>query len=740
MKTCLVALTLILLIEGFLAWAAGMPQLIAMLAALVGVGSLSSLWKRRGGEWAWVPLVGLYCLASVLIFGFFKCGFLVAMSALHFVAWYYAARGLRFGAPELLPGTLGRAAGDLLDRFLCGGCGGLCSRAGRLSCIAPSLAIPLAFVLFVLGLLVMEKGRFLRMREGAPDRASRTRGMLARGLAAIAVLALMFFLFAKPVPAVADGLVTMVRDLQGKTDDPGTDADDMPPPGDVPEGQVGVESGMTDDESANEPGEQAGGQRAGDSMSKARKLPKRADIQGSHVPVVYLKLESLQQAAALARQPVYVRSSTLGRYEDNEWRRVAEDREMRWIEDRHDGKVDERVSLPLAFPELESIAEVEHDVYVREASGAGLLALQGVSEFNLPRVYRYGDDWYRAALTGNVAYSAGSRPLALEDLLAVEDLRAGRMAAAYIDVEPSDLMRRMRGLMDDMPSGTLGERLIWLKQFLAANYTYSTKIENLDERDPLENFLFHEKRGYCDFFATTGALMTRMMGIPSRIGYGYTKGSFDGKNVFTFHEDEAHSWTEIYLKDYGWVVFDVTPSEAGAPPGAQGPEQQSESPDLTAFEGESGSDDVAGVGGDDSKLNSDDIKKKNAALSDLVLYAMFCVALAAFGLWYFLKKDPEREAEKAAERAGKKAHKLPAYLAEFVSLVRALGLDPQQGETIVELLRLLRGAGVQVDGFEAMKDYHYSTRYGGEPADPRQEKQLLQEVRSFLKEQLRSQK
>ena len=41
-----------------------------------------------------------------------------------------------------------------------------------------------------------------------------------------------------------------------------------------------------------------------------------------------------------------------------------------------------------------------------------------------------------------------------------------------------------------------------------------------------------------------------------------------------------------------------------------------------------------------------------------------------------------------------------------------------------------------VDGFTAMKEYHYRTHYEDAPADPRLERQFVQEVRSFLKRQL----
>ncbi len=72
-------------------------------------------------------------------------------------------------------------------------------------------------------------------RRAAREMSSRARRIVARALAAIALMAGLFFLFAKPVPAVADGLVNFVLDFQGKGEDTGLDADDMPDLGDVPE-------------------------------------------------------------------------------------------------------------------------------------------------------------------------------------------------------------------------------------------------------------------------------------------------------------------------------------------------------------------------------------------------------------------------------------------------------------------------------------------------------------------------
>ena len=738
MKTCLIALSLILAIEGLLAWVMGLPQISAMLAGIVLVGGLGSYWKRRGSEWGWAPLVGLFALAALATFGLRNCGLIVATTSVHFVAWFFTARAIRFGAPELVPGTLDGRPGIYVVSFYSALLLAIALLRGGIFQMGLPVAVLLAFLLVMLGLAVMETGRFLGMREGAADRASRKRGIAARALALLALMGLLFLLFAKPVPSAADGLVRMALDLQGKNEDTGLDADDMPELDDVPERRPPPE-GFGQGEGTPE-------QRSGDAPSQSRSLPVQADLQGSHVPLVYLELDNASQAAALSQRPVYVRSSTLGRYVDGEWRRVGEGEVARWLRDTDDGREDGRVTLPVEFPDLEPAAEVGYKVYVRDSNGAGLLSLVGVSEFWLPEVQRYDDDWYRARLFGNISYRAVSRPLTFDDLIGAGELQAGDPGGGdeYLDVERSRLMDQIWDLLGEMPAGRLEERLLWLRDFMAENYAYSTQIDNPDRLDPLENFLFEEKRGYCDFFATAGALIVRMMEVPSRIGYGYSKPEFDGERIFTFHADGAHSWTEIFLEGHGWVVYDLTPRQGrgvdGAAGGGSAGIAQNEAPDLSDFQDTDADPEVAGAGGgiegggDDAPAA---LESENSAVSDLVSYVVFCLALVMFGLWYFLKRDPVQEAAQGEDRLKGAGRKLPAYLAEFCQLVRAFGLEPQNGETLVEMLKALRGAGVPVDGFDAMKQYHYSTRYEDQPGDPKLEKRFLQEVRQFLKEQMR---
>ncbi len=76
---------------------------------------------------------------------------------------------------------------------------------------------------------------------------------------------------------------------------------------------------------------------------------------------------------------------------------------------------------------------------------------------------------------------------------------------------------------------------------------------------PLADFVGRSKRGYCQQFAGSMALMLRFLGIPARVAAGFTSGTFkDGAWVVTDHN--AHAWVEAWFPGYGWLTFDPTPA------------------------------------------------------------------------------------------------------------------------------------------------------------------------------------
>ena len=114
-----------------------------------------------------------------------------------------------------------------------------------------------------------------------------------------------------------------------------------------------------------------------------------------------------------------------------------------------------------------------------------------------------------------------------------------------------------------------------IERYLQSNYGYTLQLPGLQESDPLANFLFERKKGHCEYFATSMAMMLRTLGIPARIVNGFRGGEYnDLSNSYIVREKDAHSWVEAYFPEYGWASFDPTPAgnaESSKPAGRAWP-------------------------------------------------------------------------------------------------------------------------------------------------------------------------
>lgn len=95
--------------------------------------------------------------------------------------------------------------------------------------------------------------------------------------------------------------------------------------------------------------------------------------------------------------------------------------------------------------------------------------------------------------------------------------------------------------------------------FATAGYTYTLEPPMLDRQHPYDDFLFNSKQGFCEHYSGSFALLMRAAGIPARVVTGYQGGEV---NPFTseliVRQADAHAWTEIWVKDEGWVRIDPT--------------------------------------------------------------------------------------------------------------------------------------------------------------------------------------
>lgn len=115
--------------------------------------------------------------------------------------------------------------------------------------------------------------------------------------------------------------------------------------------------------------------------------------------------------------------------------------------------------------------------------------------------------------------------------------------------------------------GELGEtdydKVVAITRFLTQNYDYNLSVPTLrSNQEFVSTFLFETQSGYCTYFASSLAVMTRINGIPSRYVEGFrvdVKAFNTRDGVAKVTEADAHAWTEVYFEDLGWVIFESTP-------------------------------------------------------------------------------------------------------------------------------------------------------------------------------------
>ncbi len=106
------------------------------------------------------------------------------------------------------------------------------------------------------------------------------------------------------------------------------------------------------------------------------------------------------------------------------------------------------------------------------------------------------------------------------------------------------------------------DRAVKLQQWFTApgNFTYSLDTPPPHGIDALQDFLFHSKTGYCEQFAASMALLARIVGIPARVGVGYTAGTRQADGTWVVRTKDAHAWPELYFGGVGWLRFEPTPA------------------------------------------------------------------------------------------------------------------------------------------------------------------------------------
>ncbi|KGE02794.1 transglutaminase TgpA family protein [Pseudohaliea rubra] len=77
--------------------------------------------------------------------------------------------------------------------------------------------------------------------------------------------------------------------------------------------------------------------------------------------------------------------------------------------------------------------------------------------------------------------------------------------------------------------------------------------------DPVDDFLFGTRAGFCEHYANAFAVLMRAAGVPARIVAGYQGGEINPMNgTVIVHQFDAHAWNEVWLEGQGWMRVDPT--------------------------------------------------------------------------------------------------------------------------------------------------------------------------------------
>ena len=95
--------------------------------------------------------------------------------------------------------------------------------------------------------------------------------------------------------------------------------------------------------------------------------------------------------------------------------------------------------------------------------------------------------------------------------------------------------------------------------FNTQNFTYTLNPPRLG-RHSIDDFLFGDRRGFCEHYAASFVFILRAAGIPARVVTGYQGGEYNG-DYMIIRQSDAHAWAEAYI-DGAWLRFDPTAAVA----------------------------------------------------------------------------------------------------------------------------------------------------------------------------------
>ena len=206
--------------------------------------------------------------------------------------------------------------------------------------------------------------------------------------------------------------------------------------------------------------------------------------------------------------------------------------------------------------------------------------ISGLSSIWLPAAFRpvqikgLGDVSYNAQAGSLISDRETTDGLTYEVTSAIPELNPAVLAAApvataaddpelqrYLALPPS-ISSTVANLAQQLTAGKANayDKAMALQDYLRSpRFTYDLSAPAGHDNRALERFLFRTRRGYCEQFAGSFAVLARLAGLPTRVAVGFTTGELQPDGFFHVLDDHAHAWPEVFFPNVGWVAFEPTP-------------------------------------------------------------------------------------------------------------------------------------------------------------------------------------
>jgi protein-glutamine gamma-glutamyltransferase len=285
-------------------------------------------------------------------------------------------------------------------------------------------------------------------------------------------------------------------------------------------------------------------------------------------PQIVMRVQLPDQAGA-HRERLYLRGLAYDHYNGRSWSSISRPRRSLGL--IADGIFAVRSSGDRGGP-ISSTETLRQDILLEPLDTSVLFASPFAEYVNgdFPGVHVDGMTGLQLpyASSSRLRYSVVSRERRLvpEDREAREFDYAPAVRNRYLQIHQG--FERVAELARRVTDGavTAHEKSMAVLHHLLSDYEYSLDADTTTSIQPIDDFLFSRKTGYCEHYATAMVIMLRSIGIPARLVTGFLAtewNEFGG--YYTVRQRDAHAWVEVYYPHSGWITLDPTPSASALP-------------------------------------------------------------------------------------------------------------------------------------------------------------------------------